>query len=228
MALTRAQYRQRILRDMDAVSSGRWDQTAGGEVDQKLGVVFDQNWRRILNANRYYRIAKYTPTSDADGKYAISDLSVTGTDTDKRMYRVLAVAIDNVVYSEGEFIDNVLSLTNQPNYRVWWRDGLYLQAIPLAASKTADGIWVNYIPTRPENLSDDSVAVDFPDGYEQILVWEAAALLLSKAGAESGAGAELRELAAELKQDMLQDISRFSTKPMKMRYEDEAGEWGGT
>ncbi|HUT86466.1 MAG TPA: hypothetical protein VMX15_00060 [Candidatus Heimdallarchaeota archaeon] len=228
MSLTRLQYRERIVREMDAITSGRWDQTAGGEVDQKLGVVFDQNWRRILNANRYYRIVKRTPTSDADGKYAISDLSdLSSPDSAKRLYRVLALAVEDVVYEEVAFIDNILTTVHQQNYRTWWREGEYIQCTPVLANKVASGIWVNYLPTRPENLSDDAQAVDFPDGYEQILIWEAAALLLSKAGAESGAGAELKDLASELKQDMLQDLTRFSTKPMQMIHSDEAGEWGG-
>lgn len=229
MALTRLQYRQRIVREMDAVQSGRWDQTAGGEVDQKLGVVFDQNWRRILNANSEYTNYKSTPTSDAEGRYAIADLSdLSDPDNAKRMYRVIAVAVDDVVYSEDKFKANILSTTLSPTYRIWWKVGQYIQCLPAEANKTATGIWVNYIPTRPENLSADDKAVDFPDGYEQILVWEAAALLLSKGGAETNAAKEMLGMASNLRQDLLQDISRFSTSPIQMSYSDDASIWGGS
>lgn len=232
MAFTRAQYRTRVLRRLDSEAAGRWDTTAGsdGEVDQVLGLVFDREWRRILNANRFYRMQKIQPTADADGRYALSALSTGSGDSQKRLYRILGVIINGSRYSQESIEKYMLATTYNTGYCVWYQDGQYVQALPIEANKvltSPDGFVVNYIPTRIDNLSADNVSVDFPDGYEEIICLEAASLLMGKGGAELDTTAGFRALAESLRADMLSDIARLSTDPIRMQYPDNAADWAG-
>lgn len=232
MSFTRAQYRTRTQQFADASGSGRWDDTAGatGEIDRLLGDEFDRSWRRILNANPYYRVSKRTPTSDSDGKYAISDLSSGSADSAERFYRVLRVAINNITYpfvqrSEQELLGASLGL-----YRgyYWFQEGQYLTAMPISASTEATGIWVNWIPPRIDNLSGESIVPDYPDGYEHIICRRAAARMLEKGGAEAGAATYLDGRANEMEAEMLQDVARISIDARQVAYDDTSADWGAS
>lgn len=232
MSLTRTLYRSRILQRMDATGSSRWDSTGGtsGEIDPVLSYVFDKEWRRILTHQPYQRVAQKTPTSDSSGRYAISDLSVSTTDAEQRLFRILAVVIDNRAYQEVDAKDWFSALADNPTSRVYWRQGDYLNCLPTQASTaiaSPDGIWVNHIPSRPDALSADSVTVTFPDGYDEIVILETAALLLSKGGAETGTTMNLKALANEMRKDMLDDLSRTSARPRTFAYSDSKLDWGG-
>jgi hypothetical protein len=210
----------------DAVGADRWDTTAGGEVDMHIGTAMDREWKRILNANAYYRVGRRTPTSDSDGYYAIADLDSGSGDSAERLYRVISLAVDETVYEETR-LDQYLfpsTATPQPQF-LWYFEGSKIMALPKTASKQASVI-VNHIPTRFDNLETDNSTVTFPDGYENVLVCMAAALLLVKGGAEASASQVLEIQAEELRNDMLQDIMRRSLKPIGMRYVDNAWDWG--
>lgn len=232
MSLTRSSLRTRILQLADAVSSSRWDSTttgAAGEVDQHMGIVHAREWRRILNANSYYRAAKRTPTVDSSGRIAISDLTSGSGDSAERFYRVLLMSINDLPYREitgkDGFMATVQQVTSSPLYGVWFRQGDYL-IVPDAANATNTDIWVNHLPTRADNLATDASTVVFPDDYEDILAYETAAILLSKGAAEVDAAAALKALAEDMRRDMLQDIARTSTRPLVMQFPDTAQEWG--
>ncbi|MGJ0510186.1 MAG: hypothetical protein ACR652_24330 [Methylocystis sp.] len=233
MGLTRLVYRTRAQQMADASGSQRWDSTAGaaGEIDQFLGDEFDRSWRRILNASPFYRVAQRTATSDATGRYAIADLTNTTTaNAQQRLYRVLRVAINNITYqfqprSEQEFLAASLGL-----YRgyYWYLEGLFLTAMPISASTVATGIWVNYIPTRIDNLSADTITVDYPDGYERIISLRTAAAMLNKGGAEAEGARYLIAQADQLEAEMLQDLARVSIEPTRIAYPDSAADWGSS
>ena len=235
MALTRVQHRTRVLRLADAVSSSRWDTTAGGtgEVDQQIGSVHAKEWKRILNANPYYRVAKRTPVADASGRFAIADLSggSAGTNTLETFYRILSVAIAEREYkfaqAARDYLLPFVTDSTHPRYE-YWLDQTYLYALPAPASgETATGIWVNFIPQRFDTLTVDSAVVDFPEDYEDVLAFESASRLLMKGAAETQAAAEFKAQAEELRQEMLQDIARRTIDPWQIRHTDSAAEWGG-
>lgn len=232
MSFTRAVYRTRTQQFADAVNSGRWDTTAGtaGEIDQLLGDEFDRSWKRILNANPYYRVSKRTPTSDANGQYAISDLTSGSGDSQERFYRILRVAINNITYpfqprSEQEFLAESLTL-----YRgyYWFQEGTKLTAMPISASTTATGIWVNWIPQRIDALSADTISPSYPDGYENIVCRRAAARMLEKGGAEAAAASYLDMIADRMEDDMLQDVARVSIDAKQPAYPDASADWGAS
>lgn len=232
MSFTRAIYRTRTTQFADAVNSGRWDTTAGtsGEIDQLLGDEFDRSWKRILNANPYYRVSKRTPTSDANGRYALSDLSSGSADSQERLYRILRVSINNITYtyeprSEQEFLAESLQI-----YRgyYWFQEGSSITAMPISASTAASGIWVNWIPTRIDALSGESVVPDYPDGYENIVCRRAAARMLEKGAAEASAASYLDMIADRMENDMLQDLARVSIDARQPSYPDSSADWGAS
>lgn len=232
MAFTRAQYRTRILRRMDATGSSRWDTTAGsaGEVDQVLGFLFDREWRRILNANPFYQTNAIQATSDTNGAYPISSLTTGSGDTKKRFYRVIGIILNSAAYEEVTKKNYLLAPSLNLGYRVWFRDGDNIYCLPIEQNKTMvspEAIHVNWIPERPDNLAADGSTVSFPDGYEEILCLEAAAFLLAKGGAETDTSAEFRQMAESLRQEMLADIQRFSINPMRTLYPDSPYDWAG-
>lgn len=232
--MTRAQFRTRVQRRMDAANTTRWDTTSGtaGEIDQVLSFVFIREWKRILNADRRFRVRRAQPTTDASGRVTFTALSASlSSDTEKNAYRIIQVVKDGFVYKEVDLETGVLDEINDQNMRVWFREGDRVAFLPVEVSTawtgTGDGIWVNYYPTPPDLLSSDGVTVDFPNGYEEILCLEAAAHLLAKGGAEVETTTSFKQLAETLRQDMLQDLARTSTRPQRMRYEDSAASWGG-
>lgn len=227
--MIRSGLRNSVLDLADARGSGHWDSTAGGEVDLRISGIYDKVWRRILSANRFYRVARRTPISDATGRYAVSDLTGGAGDGLQRFYRVLTVVIDARGYQEEKLTDWALaeSFDQGASAFVWYLEGTNLTALPIQALKQADAIWVNWIPQRPSALTDDSSAVDWPDGYDEVLIHLAAARLLMKGGEESQAALELRGAVEEDYQEMLSDIARFSTNPLFMSPTDSALEWGG-
>lgn len=240
MSMTRTQLRTRTMRRADATTvdagtsySPRWNTTAGatGEVDQIMGFVQQREWKRILNANRFYRINKVQPAVGSDGRIAITALSTGTGDTKKNFYRIMLFVRNNYIYSEVPLERWATGEASGDASRVWWREGTDIMFLPKETSVTlngtGDGIWVNWTPTRVEDLSADSITVEFPDGYEEILALEGAALLLSKGSVETAEARELRALAEEFRQDMLQDIARTSTNPLRMQYEDSSFAWGG-
>ena len=217
------------MRKADAFGSRRWDTSTGlsGEVDQVLGTVHWKEWRRILNANRYYRFGTRAPVSNATtGRYLLSDLDSGSADSLEKLYRVIGFTIDNIVYSQVSQDKYLLGEANNSAARVYWREGSNLMALPKELGKVAS-VFVNHLPQRIDALATDASEVVFPEGYEEILALESAAMLMIKGGAETNEAQSFRNLAEELRQEMLQDITRDSTKPMRFEPDDSSAVWGG-
>lgn len=233
MSITKSGLRTRALQLADAVSSPRWDTTATtGEVDVHMGVIHQREWRRLLNAAPFYRVARRTPAIDSSGRILISDLTSGAADAVERFYRVLMLAVNNTPYKEITARDGLLAgiqITTgsaMPGSNIWFRQGDYIM-VPDAASTTATGVWVNHIPTAANALSGEGITVPFPEGYEDLLAYELAAIILSKGAAESDSAATMKAFAEDMRRDMLQDLARFSIAPQVMQFSDTAAEWGG-
>lgn len=229
MSLTRTQARTRAQKRADAYASTRWDSTAGGEIDNLMTYVVDREWRRILTHNPEYRMRKYSITSDATtGRWAISDLSYGTGDTLERLFRIQLFMVNERAYEQvpAKNFQGLESYQPQTFPYIYWREGDYLATLPVDKSTVAT-VWVNHIPQKVDTLTTDSIAIIFPDGYEEIYILETAALMLSKGGAETQAAGELRVLANQMRSDMLDEIARWSGKPLRMGYDDNAVDWGG-
>lgn len=227
MPLTKAQLRLRVQRKADAVGSGRWDTSAGvgSETDQVIGVAYDREWIRVLDAAPDLRVTKYTATTNNNGQVTASNFSSSSA----RFHRVFALYGPNgAVYRRGHFRDYVAA-EEQPSWdRVWYRVGQDLQVLPIEAGATVK-VWVVHLPTTFTGLAD-SAEITVPsdaqsETFQEIVALEAAALLLFKGGAEMTAGQGLQQQAEGLRRQMLNDLARVAEGPTQMRYGDDAGDW---
>lgn len=232
MSYTKSTLRTAVLKKADAIVGSTvspfFDVTAStGDVDRTIGMVFDREWRRILNANQYFRIQKVTVSTDAStGRIALTSLNSGSADTLKRMYRILTVVKGNIPYQQVEYKDMPLAESLGAFPYSWYQEGTNIFPLPKELSASFD-IMVNYIPQRPDKLSGEGITVDFPEEWEELIVFEAAAWLLVKGGNETKAAAELRAGAEDIRNDMLEDVSRLSTNPDRMRFADHPFTWGG-
>lgn len=230
MSLTRLQYRTRVLQRMDAAGATRWGSTTtqgvSSEIDNAASVCFDREWRRMLSIKPELRMESWTPTSDSSGRYLLTDIQTLTGDSQKRLFRVMVFRVDNCTYQEVPARLWEGATTDNPMARVYWRRGDYLVALPITASKTVDIIWTCHLPTRPDALSDDTQTCVFPGDYDEVVILEAAKMLLLKGGAETNAASDLAARAEELRQDMLQDVCRTGSRPMEFQYGDSSQDWG--
>jgi hypothetical protein len=235
----RSEWRKEVANQGDFLNSASWDFTPGAEVDRRIGTALDRLWRRILDANRFYRLALRTPVSDASGRYVVADLSnVAVPDAQERLYRVLNFSIDNYPYedkcddAEDLFLMWTAASSNTGGVttgrRVFWRGGNFIYTLPIQTLKPATVCTVNHIPTAFDKLSADSVTVEFPEGFEDVGFNEAAADLLMKGAKETDASAELRVNGKQRMDEMLEYVARFTTKASQVRYGDDGSAWGTT
>lgn len=227
MSATRTQLVSNTREMMDAASSTRWTDAF---IKTVLGYVFLNEWSGILGANPDFRFNQPSVTTASDGTFALSSLTTGTGDSAKNWYKILALTDGNaVVYQQTDFRSVPLAATTNyadPYRRLWYFAGDNVQVLPVGAGTTLTAT-VNWVPTRVDSLSSDSVTADFPDGHESILWLCAAAELLNKGGAETEAAQSLLAQAARQRQQMLQDIARRSARPMSLAFPDTAGEWGG-
>lgn len=228
--ITRGELRLAVLQKADAANpdgtaSERWDTKPKGEVDRELSYVVNREWGRILNAQPDYRVSIRSVLSNADGRWAVADLSRPG----ERLYRVRCFFADGRLWREEPLAQNISAALGEDTTEryVWYRIGDEIATLPVLANTTAKLI-VNHRPALVKDLADDSTEVPFPDGYEEILVYEGAAHLLTKGGAEVAAAGGFRALAIDMRDEMLQDLARFTTSPLHFGGPtDYATDWGG-
>ena len=238
MSATQSQMQTRVLRRLDATGSSRWDTTAGstGEIDRTVGFVHWREWKRILNANRHFRlnnvVAATTLTTTGSGTLSFSSFDTGTGDSKKFAYRIITFMREGHNYSQGSIEEYPEGGESAAQSRIWMQQGQTFLFLPVEASITLavannDNLWVNWVPQRADVLATAGVAIDFPEGYEEIIEYEAAALLAAKGGAETDETSYFKVMAEEMRADMLQDVSRMAAKPLYMRYSDMALEWGG-
>jgi hypothetical protein len=209
----------------DARNAPDW---TDADVRATLGYAHIRAWKRVLDANRYLRTNVVSVAQGSDGRLPIASFDAGAGDSQQRFYRLLYLHNGLRVYDEDQrnkiplgTITGVLSV--RP---LWYRDGDYLQCLPQEPAFVMTAV-VNHTPTPMDQLSQDTVAAEFPRDYELILCYEAAALLLSKGGRETAAAADLQQgLADKMWSDCLGDLARTSTDPTVMEFPDIRGQWG--
>jgi hypothetical protein len=225
MSYTRTQLIANTREMMDAVNSTRWDDSF---ISTTLGIASKREWSGILGCNPYYRFAQRSVTTSSAGLFAYTDLNSGSDDSAQTWGRIFTITDGSVVYREVSFASIPLGTSTNlanPADKVWYDAGSNVQILPTGA--VALTVSINYTPPRVDQLSADDATVDFPDGHESILWLEAAAMLLSKGGAENDAAQTMRAMAEQERQLMYADIGRRSTKPTFLEFPDRASEWGG-
>lgn len=230
MAATKAQLRTRVQRKADAVGSSRWDTTVGGsgETDQVIGVAYDREWIRVLDAAPDLRVTKYTATTDSSGQVSGSDFSSSSA----RFHRVLGLwGPSGHLYAQGHFRDYLGASETSVYDRVWYRSGSAIQVLPVESGASVK-LWVCHLPTAFPSLATEATEITLPsdaqgETFTEIVALEAAALLLFKGGAEMSAGYQLQQVANALRREMLNDLTRPYGGPVVMQHADEPWEWSG-
>ena len=222
--LTKATARTRCTQFADAVGSARWDVAANGEVDRTIGLCQNDEWRKLLDWNPYYKVNEITSTLDSSGNLLKSALQTGTTDSIKYPYRILVFKVGGIPYKEVKFSDH--SGTNAQPYRCFYEYGDQYTVFPTQASGAFTAV-VNYTPVPQHQLSGEGVTFTFPEGFEDIPLLEAAAEMLAKGGAETEAGQYMRVRAATKRAQMYAAIGRGTLNPIQWKYQDAAQDWGG-
>lgn len=225
MSVTRLQAIANTREMMDAVNASRWGDPF---ISTVLGIVSAREWSGILGANPYYRFARRSITTASDGTFDYADLNAGSADDTEYFSRIFTIDDGSVLYREIAFQDDPMGLSSNyanPADKVWYDAGDGAQILPVGA--VALTVAINWTPPRVDQLSDDSITIDFPDGREVILWLEAAAMLLSKGGAENEAAQTMRAMAEQERQTMYSDLGRRSTKPTFLAFPDSSREWFG-
>lgn len=212
----------------DAVSSSRW---SDDEVRLALGQAHDNEWSRILAAQPYVRAATRTVTADTNGQVAMTALDGSTGDTLEKFYRVLAWHDGQRLYSVTSYQDAPLATIAgayaQMGPYSYYPFGDVFQVVPVA-SGTIYTVAVNHKPQNAYSLTADASTVVFPENQDLLIAVVAAQIMLrSKGGAEADGAALLEETARDLRESLLDDLSRRYVGATVMRFPDTAASWGG-
>ncbi len=69
--------------------------------------------------------------------------------------------------------------------------------------------------------------MDFPDGYEVLLAWDAAVLAAQKGGSEADSANIYKAQADTIRFEMLQDLARQGVEPIIAGALDSPEDYGG-
>lgn len=224
MGMTVAQHIAMIRQVADAQDTTRWPDAV---VQTWLGVVHRQEWKNILNANNEYRMLQLPVTEDANGQFDKSALSSGSGDTLQTCYRILSLSDQQqFYYRQVRYQDYPAPQAATTLPYVWYENGTKIQMLPAVAGNVVTATF-NVMPQRADLLSTDTVAVDFPDDYETLLDYAAAAHLAMKGGLETTQSLQYRAVADDIRNAMLLDLRRLSKDPTRFRAMDSSLDWGG-
>jgi hypothetical protein len=216
---------------MQATSSPQWSDAT---LQTWLGLAHWQEYANLLNIINSYQMQQITVTQDSNGQFAISSLSTGSGDSAKNFYRILALAQPSTAGGEFQFFYQQTQFKMYPNPQpqtampyVWYQFGRYIQVLPVQSGVSLT-CTVNWRPPRVDQLSSDSVAVDFPDGYESLLAWRAAGLALRKGGEEPQAAMLMDNTAKAIREEMLLDLGRVGTTPIIAGAFDDISDWASS
>lgn len=215
---------------MNAAGSSQW-------TDANLGIwcgmAHWKLWADLLGKNRNYRMQQVNVTEDTNGQFDLSLLNTGSGDSEQYYFHILTVAQPASPGAQVQFYYRQAEYDQFPNPQpntslpyVWYQFGSKVQVLPVAPGQGLQ-ITTNWRPPRPDWLSATSVAVDFPEGYAQVVPWWAASMALVKGGNETQAAMDIRNTAELMRDDFLQEIGRISTWPIIARSFDNPEDWAG-
>lgn len=212
MSWNRVEYKEQGRVLADAENAQRW---TAFQVNAQFALVFDRGWRRILDADPLYRYTRLVVTPDSDGLVPLTTL--TAAITPSQFHRVF----DKRLILNSTLIDQ--------SAEVVWNPSVIGSSVkyPVATAGTSLACWFNHWPENPQSYTTtpDAQAVNWPTGYELVLAYHLAAMLLSKGALEVGASAALLSYVDDLYTDMLQTLMRRTTAPATMGAPDDAASW---
>lgn len=227
MAWTKATYLSRMREWMDATASTRWSDNF---LYSLLGMTFRNEWSGLLDAAPTYRFGQRSVTTDANGQFTFSGLTSGSGDSAQNINKIITVTDGGqTIWRETDFARVPLATGGTMSAldfdRTYYLIGDTVQVLPAQAGLGLI-VSVNWTPTPIDELSATSVDADFPTGYENLIAVQAAADALAKGGAETGATADLLQLAMTYRQNLYGEIARRTTTPTFLGFSDSAWQWG--
>lgn len=230
-SLTINQLITEVRRAIDAEGAQRW---TDDEIVSALSYSHDAMWSRILESAPYYRFQSLPITTASDGTFPIASLSTGSGNSQRRFWRLSSINDGTVQYTETRFQDVPLGTSQyyQGYYpRLYYWAGENFQILP--ATSVALTVVVSYKPTMLRDYVGSGttnrwdIPIDFPEGSEIALVYEAAYRLLMKGGAEANTSALYLRMATQEMDGMLDDLRRTTINPTRLAYSDGARNWAG-
>lgn len=214
---------------MNAVGSGQWSDLI---LRRWVGVAHHAEYADLLNANRFYTSQQVIVAQDANGQVPVVNLSTGYGDSAQRFYRMLSVSQNAGNTATVQFFYRQSSYEQFPNPQpntslpyVWYRMGDNIQILPVASGQQIV-FTTNWRPTRADKLASPQSTITFPDDYEDLIPWRAAAMALAKGGSEVDAAKSVLDVYQPLHDSMMLDLGREGTWPIVARAFDQAEDWG--
>jgi len=209
-----------------ATYSTRWDFAANGEVDQTIGRMMVEEWRKLLDANPYLRVASVTLTTDANGQIAKSGLDTGAADAKVYHNKIIAMTLGNYVLEPARWSDYTRAVSAGTAPYIYFEYGDNFQILPKLQGQSIQ-VDYNHVPERQDRLATDNSVIAFPDGYEDIVAMSAASYLLAKGGAEPETLSQLAALADKRRNDLIAAVGRPNAGPQRPKYADDPITWAG-
>lgn len=215
---------------MSATGSNQWSDAI---LKSWCGIAQWKLQADLLNINNVFYSQSVTVSQDSNGQFTVASLTTGSADAKKYFYRILSVALPatsggvyQYFYRQSRYQDFPTPQPNTSLPYVWYRLGSQIQILPVSSGHSM-AIQVNYRPPRVDALSGGSIAIDFPEGYEDLIPWYAASLALVKGGTETQAAKDIAAQTQVMTDNFLQDLGRQGTWPIVAQSFDTADMWGG-
>lgn len=232
--LTKATYRTMIQQYFDDPNAARW---SAANLDQLTSLVYDELWVSILDTNAYWNM-QYDTINLPLHPPGFIDLRTTGDggDLSQRFYRLQQCIADGRHYFAKDPRDYLMvaSVAGDPttiqastgieqrfSYQFL---GSQLWLHPLGNVTTFVELRYNFRPPIYTTLADGAI-VNFPDGCEHAIILATAVHAMAKGNAEDTM--QLRQFAAEAKQNLLDNVRRRYHGPTVAFLPENQWEWGG-
>jgi hypothetical protein len=182
---TKAQVRSLIQAAIDDPSAQRW---TAATLDLLTQTVIDSLWTDILDFAPWFNNQLDASLAPLSPGYI--DLNISGVGSGqltKRFYRIHKVIRNSQEYDymnqRDTLVQNNFDVV-QPRYDYTFYGRTQLWLFPLDASSTYPiDVWYSYLPAPYSGLADGTI-VEWPDGYDDVIINATAARALIKGDAE--------------------------------------------
>ncbi len=220
MALTRSVVLQEARRQ--AEKEDDLDRYPDASLALLFGVVFRSEWRRLLDWAPRYRVRQTVHLLPSGGA-VISSADLCGGLVGAEVHRLQQVAVNDQLLPEnrgtGPTLVEVPTTTPVPAWR-WENEALVVEGCPAGSSVR---VTASILPPLPQ--SDDE-ALDWPDEFAFVLIYELAGRMLTKGSVESGEAADQFRMADAERQRLQRALWRKGMTPDRLRPDDDARDWG--
>jgi len=216
--LTKLESRTMVRQLIDDPNAARW---TNGNLDMLIQMVIDLKWSRILEHSSKMLVQTDTiAAADVTSPGYISMApSGLGGDLSQRLFRIHQVARAGKVFNLADYLGQFIeaNLEVSVGEQGFFIRGEQLWLVPLDATTDVEVVY-SYRPAVFTTLGEGDLVI-WPDGYELVWIWEAAAAAMEKGAAEDSRF--LQERSDEGLKDLLGAASRITIAPNRVIVADD-------